>query len=250
VSEVKAVSIKEVGAFASACLQRMRGERHHARATPLSTQTKEMIKRRLPPNMASRMNNVHDGSEVIDHILIDVGTRISAYANLPIYQELIRSGDQSVRATFLLHLHSLRANEVYLILELGGVLLRLMSSIETDAGLPAGASAARFERRYKATFKDRLRERHRLTHKHEHDSFEQALIRLCNYDVTGEIVAKLLEKLDHDPKSNEIALAVSPPDVKSENRFVHGHKDELKAYVIEGRTMWEMLKDEILSFSF
>jgi hypothetical protein len=96
-----------------------------------------------------------------------LGQRISIYPHIAEYAKVEFPKNPGLKVSLLTHLHSLRHQEIYVIMENAVAAVDLLQSIETDCGISSQMSSKRLEKTFKSSFEYRLRDRHRATHVHE-----------------------------------------------------------------------------------
>jgi hypothetical protein len=155
----------------------------------------QQIEKRVPPSTLANYLTFGRAISLCMNEFELIATRIRQYPMINVYPEYFSSKDRAVFAAFLTHLHSLRANELYLIQERGCQLLKFVHVITSGLGLESFDQSRVFEKAFKKEFWWRLRERHRLTHMHERPSLMTRMLDVIASDIDKETLTDALADL-------------------------------------------------------
>jgi hypothetical protein len=212
----------------------------------LSQPLSEQIRRRVPPSYLTKYLQLDRGIAICTNELDLIATRIRQYPMIRSYPNYFSSKDKSVYAAFLTHLHSLRANELYLIQERGAQLLRFAYLLTQNLGMQSVDRSKAFEKAFRKEFGWRLRERHRLTHAHERPSLMTRFLDVIASNATKEqmenVLTDLMINLSTAFDSLKSGKIKAPEDVDfhkvtQEMRVAHA-----QSFETETVTMWRLVE--------
>jgi hypothetical protein len=148
------------------------------RAFPLSSDTIKQIAKRVAPSVLPSYLDIEKAIDLLMMELQTIGTRIVQYRYIGVYNSHFHSPSPEIGIAFLSHFHSLRVNELYIVLERGSDFLRFCELIAEDLELPSLHKVKSYIKSFKKIFERRLRERHRIVHAHERPSLASRLLEL------------------------------------------------------------------------
>lgn len=172
--QVDRSSVQSLAAFAAAKLTEQL--RSSSKLPVISDETKKDILKRVSPKAAAEFSIVENLPQLVSWEIDTLGERIRLYPFTALYREVINLASKDMVAAWLLHSHSLRQSELYIIQERGAELLRFLKVVSRDFGLAAPDQSKTFEKAFRKRFERRLRERHRLVHAHERPSLTSRVI--------------------------------------------------------------------------
>jgi len=166
--------VRSLASFAAATLWKQLA--NITKPPVISDETKKAIAKRVSPKAAEKFSIAENLPKLVALEFETLGDRIRLYPFTARYREVIDLSSKDMVAAWLLHGHSLRQSELYIIQERGADLLKFLQSVSQDFGLVASDQSKSFERSFKKCFERRLRERHRLVHAHERPSLTSRVI--------------------------------------------------------------------------
>ena len=160
------------------------------------------IDKRVSPKAAAEFSRAQNLPQLVALELEILGDQIRLYPYTARYREAINLASKDMVAAWLLHSHSLRQSELYIIQERSTDLLRFLRNVSQDLGLAAAPDRSKsFEKAFKRRFERRLRERHRLVHAHERPSLTSRVIdfgvaaKETDKDIVEDSLADLFIKM-------------------------------------------------------
>jgi hypothetical protein len=212
----------------------------------LSQPLREQIKRRVPPGSLAKYLRLDRAIALCTNELELIATRIRQYPMIEIYPNYFSAKDRSVYAAFLTHLHSLRANDLYLIQERGVQLMRFTYFLTQNLGMQSVDQSRTFEKSFKKEFGWRLRERHRLTHVHERPSLMTRLLDVMSSNINKEqmkdVLVDLVIKLSTAFDSLKSGKNKTPEEVDFQKTTQEMRRVHVRSFETETAEMWRLVE--------
>jgi hypothetical protein len=240
------LELEEIVYFADqwrdALMERAKNEN---RASTLSSDTIKQITKRVAPSVLSSYLDMEKAIDLLAMELQTIGTRIVQYRFIGVYNSYLQSPSPEIGIAFLSHLHSLRVNESYIVLERGSDFLRFSESIAEDLELRSLHQVKSYIKSFKKIFERRLRERHRIVHAHERPSLASRLLEFppgMDRDQAANAIVPLSVQL----MSLWFLLHGKPvPEQVTKEDFdafrAEAMETHLNAFDREAREMWDLL---------
>jgi hypothetical protein len=241
--DVDRASVRSLAAFAEARLQERLA--NYSMPPVVSVETMKGIVKRVTPKLVADFSKVDKLPFLISMELEMLGDRIRLYPFTALYREAINWASKDMIAAWMLHSHSLRQGELYIIQERGVELLRFLRDVGTNLGLPAADRSKYYEKAFKKRFERRLRERHRIVHAHERPSLTSRVIDFGVAaqeadNMVAETLADLVIKIAH------MLPGDTTDDPEELLRRVHELRDSYANFAREeAADMLEMLATEV-----
>lgn len=165
---------------------------------PASSTLKKLVAKRVPPKTLAQFNTLDSYHLVLWDECMSILERISAYPHTVGYRKHLSNAPQDVRRAWLIHSHSLRGNELYIVQDRTKAFLLFLYAVANEAGLAATEQSNSFENIYRKRFRRRLHERHEITHAHSRPSLTSRIINMqsalarANDEDKSSMVAQLL----------------------------------------------------------
>lgn len=237
-------SVESLAKFAAATLREQLAK--ISKSPVISAETKKGIVKRVSPKAAAEFSVADNLPQLVSLEVETIGERIRLYPFTALYREAINWASKDMVGAWMLHSHSLRQSELYIIQERSTDLLRFIRDIGQDFGLVAPDRSKSFEKAFKKRFGRRLRERHRLVHAHERPSLTSRVIDFglaaeetdkdIVTDTLADVLIKMVNMLPGDP----------PKDSEELLQRINGLRDAYPIFAHqEAAEMFEMLAIEL-----
>lgn len=161
----------EVEAFSVALRRRL--EVHLAAMTVAPIMTPEVeahVRNRVGPKSVDKYLSIEQSIALVAFEAADLGHRISQYRYIERYRDHFQPADAAMRIAFHTHIHVMRGNEIYVIMERCKAWLIFAHDLAAALGLEPTKMHKELITRFGKSFKRHLRERHKIVHAHERPS--------------------------------------------------------------------------------
>lgn len=243
-AEILAEQVDSVAEGVDASLKR------HLSALPefpsLSKETKKHIARRVSSSNLVNYQTPEKAISLVSMEIGDLGLRISRYQFIERYRENFQAPTPEMRTAFVMHTHSLRGSEVYIIMERCVAFLDFFYDLARDLSLNPTRVSKSLESSFKKEFERHLRERHRIVHAHERPSLVSRLVSVSPNEMSDPRMEETFKNVvESFATMIAPALKTTFPIADRANALKGINQFRLKAVDKECLDMWSILLDAI-----